>query len=240
MVVLDRWRTAGRSCVNASGVWTTGARGRRSRRRWRERLARSRPRAPRTTRRPSSRRSPTRTWRARISAMIDDGLAEPGARDVTAAHRDGGRLVELGGRARTCCRPSSSASAGPPAGQPRVPFPFAAVVEVGADEMPGGPGPDPGAHGDHRGRGLRRPAARLAAAAPPEPGRACRPCAGELGPAARGQPLRAPIRPPGLPGRGGAGVRILALTAGAGGHVLRELPARQRAGGGAAWRAATT
>ena len=39
---------------------------------------------------------------SRINSIIEQGLTEPGARDVTAAYRDGGRLS--GTTVRTCCR----------------------------------------------------------------------------------------------------------------------------------------
>ena len=71
----------------------------------------------------------------RINAMIDNGLTEPGARDVTAAYRDGDRLV----RWNNCsyllptvllCEPDH------PLAMKEFLFPFASVVQVDQKELP--------------------------------------------------------------------------------------------------------
>ena len=170
-----------------------------------ERLAAHRARAPRTTPRPSSRPSPTPTWRARISAMIDRDLRGPGR---------GGRHGRATAAGRGSCEWEGATYllptivllrvAGPPAGQPRVPVPVRGRGAGAAPRRcPTRLGPTLAATAITEDAALARAAAGLAAPPPPEPGPAAH-LAGELGPAARGQPLRAPLRAPrpaGPPGR---------------------------------------
>ena len=76
----------GRSCVNASSVWTP-AHAEEISEALAERLARIFPRpAEDETAQLAPFADPNVA--ARISQVIDQGLAEPGARDVTAAHRN--------------------------------------------------------------------------------------------------------------------------------------------------------
>ena len=103
---------------------------------------------PRTKAR-SWRRSRTRAWRSGSRRWWTTACAQPGARDVTAAHREGGRLVTSGRRARTCCPRSSAATPDHPLANREFLFPFASVVEVRPEEMPGVLGPTLTAHGDH-------------------------------------------------------------------------------------------
>ncbi len=89
------------------------------------------------TRRPCSRPSPTPAVAARISRMIDEGLrAEPGARDVSATERGDERLVNFDGA--TYLLPTVVRCDGPahPLANREFLFPFASVVEVKPEEIP--------------------------------------------------------------------------------------------------------
>jgi acyl-CoA reductase-like NAD-dependent aldehyde dehydrogenase len=131
----------GRSCVNASGVWVTrhadeiaGAL-----------AARFAEITPRAAEDEAAQLAPFADARvaARISQMIDQGLKEAGARDVTAEARGGGAVADGGGRLReweSCayllptivrCESATHALA-----NREFLFPFASVVEVGRDELP--------------------------------------------------------------------------------------------------------
>ena len=81
----------GRSCVNASAIWTPKY-AEEIAEALAERLARIVPRAAEDE---SAQIAPFVDPRiaSRINAIIDSGLNEPGARDVTAGYRDGDRLV---------------------------------------------------------------------------------------------------------------------------------------------------
>jgi acyl-CoA reductase-like NAD-dependent aldehyde dehydrogenase len=85
----------GRSCVNASAVWTPKHADDIAEA-LAERLARIVPRAAEDE---NAQIAPFVDPQVaeRINAIIDQGLSEPGARDVTAAHRDGERLVRWNG-----------------------------------------------------------------------------------------------------------------------------------------------
>ncbi len=70
----------------------------------------------------------------RINAIIDQGLSEPGARDVTAAYRDGERLVNWNNCSYLLptivrCDPDH------PLAMKEFLFPFASVVKVGKNEI---------------------------------------------------------------------------------------------------------
>jgi len=70
----------------------------------------------------------------RINAIIDQGLSEPGARDVTAAYRDGERLVNWNNCSYLLptiirCDPDHSLA------MKEFLFPFASVVKVDQDEI---------------------------------------------------------------------------------------------------------
>lgn len=81
----------GRSCVNASSVWTP-AHAEEISEALADRLAKIFPRAAEDE---AAQLAPFANPKvaARISQIIDQGLAEPGARDVTGGHRKGDRLV---------------------------------------------------------------------------------------------------------------------------------------------------
>ncbi|MFL6229681.1 MAG: aldehyde dehydrogenase family protein [Pyrinomonadaceae bacterium] len=133
--VLDN---GGRSCVNASGVWTT-AHAAEIAEALAERFARVPPRASDDE---EAQLAPfaDAAVAARISAMIDEGLALGGARDVTAERRGG---VQRGSRLavwENCtyllptvvlCESKEHALA-----NREFLFPFTSVVEVKEDEIP--------------------------------------------------------------------------------------------------------
>jgi acyl-CoA reductase-like NAD-dependent aldehyde dehydrogenase len=124
----------GRSCVNASGVWVTahadeiaGALA--------ERLARIVPRAeddPEAAIAPFASADVAR----RINSMVDAGLAEAGAADITARLRDSSRLAEWEGCSYLlptvvrCETPDHSLA------NREFLFPFASVVEVSQSDLP--------------------------------------------------------------------------------------------------------
>lgn len=134
----------GRSCVNASGVWTT-AHAEEIAEALAERFAQVQPRAADDD---EAQLAPFADARvaARIDAMITEGLAQPGARDVTAEWRGdgansgggggGGRLVEWEGGAYllptvVLCESTEHALA-----NREFLFPFASVVKVSEDAIP--------------------------------------------------------------------------------------------------------
>ncbi len=129
----------GRSCVNASGVWVTGH-AREIAEGLAERLGRIRPRAeddPEAQLAPFANPEVAR----RISAMIDRDLEVPGAFDLTALHREGGRVVEWEGSTYLLPTVVLCDSADHPLANREFLFPFAAVVKVKAEEMPSAFGP---------------------------------------------------------------------------------------------------
>lgn len=122
----------GRSCVNASAVWVPRHADKISEA-LAERLARIVPRAAED---PEAKIAPfvDPQVATRINAMIDQGLNEPGARDVTASYRDGDRLVSW----NNCSYLSPTlirCSADHPLAGREFLFPFAAVVEVPQDQL---------------------------------------------------------------------------------------------------------
>ena len=125
----------GRSCVNASGVWVT-RHGDEIAEALAERFARIRPRAAEDE---DAQLAPFAdpAVAARISQMIDQGLQEAGARDVTAEKRGGeGRLSESGGCSYLLPTVVRCESAEHNLANREFLFPFASVVEVGRDELP--------------------------------------------------------------------------------------------------------
>jgi acyl-CoA reductase-like NAD-dependent aldehyde dehydrogenase len=123
----------GRSCVNASGVWTP-SHGRELAEALAERLAAV---APRAADDPEAAIAPFVNPKVaeHLSNQIDIGLAEPGAEEVTAKYRKGPRLVRHDGSTFLLptvihCRSSSH-----PLANREFLFPYVAVVDVAPDEM---------------------------------------------------------------------------------------------------------
>jgi hypothetical protein len=122
----------GRSCVNASAVWVPRHADEIAEA-LAERLGRIVPRAAED---PEARIAPfvDPQVATRINAMIDQGLLEPGARDVTASHRDGERLVNWNNCSYLLPTVIRCAADHPLAGREYL-FPFAAVVAVPQDQL---------------------------------------------------------------------------------------------------------
>jgi hypothetical protein len=139
VMVASILENSGRSCVNASGVWVT-SHGDEIAEALAARLAAVVPRAAEDE---QAQLAPfaNAAVAARISASIDDGLAAGGARDVTAAHRAGGRLATADGC--TYLLPTIVRCDGPeqPLANREFLFPFASVVEVRPEEIPERLGP---------------------------------------------------------------------------------------------------
>ena len=142
----DDWRThldvmvasiaanGGRSCVNASGVWTT-AHARELADGLAEKMAAIRPRGEED---PEAELAPfaNPAIAQRISAMIDRDLEVPGAEDVTARHRDGSRVVEWEGSTYLLPTVVRCDSPEHPLANREFLFPYASVVEVQAEAIP--------------------------------------------------------------------------------------------------------
>ena len=129
----------GRSCVNASGVWTPSHA---------EAIAEALARrlaaiVPRAEDDPAAQLAPFATplIAHRISALIDRELEGPGAVDVTARHRPGPRVVEWEGA--TYLLPTVVLCDSPehPLANREFLFPFVSVVPVPAADLPGALGP---------------------------------------------------------------------------------------------------
>ena len=123
----------GRSCVNASAVWVPRHADEISEA-IAERLARIVPRAADD---PDARIAPfvDPQVASRINAIIDQGLNEPGARDVTASYRETERLVSWNNCSYVSPTLIRCDLDHPLAGKEFM-FPFAAVVEVPQDQLP--------------------------------------------------------------------------------------------------------
>jgi acyl-CoA reductase-like NAD-dependent aldehyde dehydrogenase len=117
----------GRSCVNASAVWAPRHADEISEA-LAERLARIVPRAAED---PEAKLAPfvDPQVATRINAMIDQGLLEPGARDVTASYRDGERLATWNNCSYLLPTVIRTDVDHPLAGKEFL-FPFAAIVDV--------------------------------------------------------------------------------------------------------------
>ena len=122
----------GRSCVNASAVWVPKYADEIAEA-LAERLAEI---APRAADDEDAKIAPFVDPQVakRINAIIDQGLSEPGARDVTAAHRAGERLA-VWNNCSYLLPTIVRCDADHPLAQKEFLFPFASVVEVNQDEI---------------------------------------------------------------------------------------------------------
>lgn len=123
----------GRSCINASGVWVP-RRGSEIAEALAERLSKI---VPLDAEDPEAKIAPFANAgvATRISAMVDAGLREEGATDVTAKYR-GARLVERDGATYLLPTVVHCDSAEHPLANREFLFPFASVVEVDQERMP--------------------------------------------------------------------------------------------------------
>ncbi|HYP26497.1 MAG TPA: aldehyde dehydrogenase family protein [Blastocatellia bacterium] len=129
----------GRSCVNASAVWVP-RHGKEIAEALAERLARIEPRPPDDD---NAQLAPFADAgvASRISQMVENGLKEPGARDVTAGYREGGRLVSREGCSYLLPTVVFCESPEHTLANREYLFPFASVVEVSQDRIPEALGP---------------------------------------------------------------------------------------------------
>ncbi|HWF87967.1 MAG TPA: aldehyde dehydrogenase family protein [Pyrinomonadaceae bacterium] len=128
----------GRSCVNASAVWTP-AHAEEISEALAKRLAQIVPRAADDERAQIAPFVDPQVA-ARINAIIEQGLTEPGARDVTAAYRDTERLVDWNGCSYLLPTVILSETDHPLAMKEFL-FPFASVVQVDQDQIASQLGP---------------------------------------------------------------------------------------------------
>jgi acyl-CoA reductase-like NAD-dependent aldehyde dehydrogenase len=129
----------GRSCINASGVWAPDHTEEISEA-LAERLAQIEPRAAEDE---EARLAPFTDANValRISQMIDRGLSEPGARDVTAKYRKGERLVNWNGCPFLLPTIVHCETFEHPLAKREFLFPFASVVRVDQEQLPEALGP---------------------------------------------------------------------------------------------------
>jgi acyl-CoA reductase-like NAD-dependent aldehyde dehydrogenase len=129
----------GRSCVNASGIWVP-SRGNEIAEAVAERLAQIVPRAADDE---QAQLAPfaDENVGARISAMVDQGLTQEGARDVTARYRRTERLLSWQGCSYLLPTIIQCDRADHPLGNREFLFPFASVVEVDQSQLPEALGP---------------------------------------------------------------------------------------------------
>lgn len=122
----------GRSCVNASGVWTP-SHGREIAEALAARVSSIVPRAADD---PGAELAPfvDPNVARRINDQIEAGLAEPGAEDVSAKHRNGPRLVVRDGSTYLLPTIVHCTSSSHPLANREFLFPFASVVDVSAEE----------------------------------------------------------------------------------------------------------
>jgi len=134
VIVASIAENGGRSCVNASGVWVT----RRADEVAEGLAARLAEIVPRAEDDPAAQLAPFAdpAVAERIDLMVEQGLADGGARDVTAALRGGPRRVEWGGC--TYLLPTVVRCEGPahPLARREFLFPFAGVVEASPEALP--------------------------------------------------------------------------------------------------------
>ncbi len=133
VIALSVAENGGRSCVNASGVWTP-AQGRDLAEALAERLIRIEPRAADD---PAAEISPFVDPRVarHINDQIDAALREPGAEDVTMRLRGGPRLVEAHGATFLLPTVVHCTSSEHPLANREFLFPFVSVVDVSAGQM---------------------------------------------------------------------------------------------------------
>ena len=124
----------GRSCVNASGVWVPKHASEIA-----EALAcRLAEIVPRNAEDDAAQLAPFADpkFAERISLQIDQALAQPDARDVTAAYRSGGRLINWNGCSYLAPTVILCNSSEHPLANREYLFPFASIIEIGQNQIP--------------------------------------------------------------------------------------------------------
>ena len=129
----------GRSCINASGIWVTNHAEEISEA-LAERLSKILPRAADD---PQAQLAPfvDANVATRISQLIDQGLSEPGASEVTASYRESGRLVDRNGCSYLLPTVVLCDSTEHVMANREFMFPFASVVKVTGKQIPEALGP---------------------------------------------------------------------------------------------------
>ena len=129
----------GRSCINASGIWVTSHAEEISEA-LADRLATITPRAADDE---SAQLAPFAdpNVATRISRLIDQGLTEPGAREIIASHRSSERLVTQGGCSYLLPTVVLCEGAEHPMANKEFMFPFVSVVKTTAAQIPEALGP---------------------------------------------------------------------------------------------------
>jgi acyl-CoA reductase-like NAD-dependent aldehyde dehydrogenase len=129
----------GRSCINASSIWVT-AHAEEISEALAGKLAAITPRAADDE---AAQLAPFAdpNVAVRISQLIDQGLAEPGAREITAAHRSSERLVTAGGCSYLLPTVVLCEGAEHPMAHKEFMFPFVSVVKTTPEEIPSALGP---------------------------------------------------------------------------------------------------
>ena len=124
----------GRSCINASGIWVTDHAEEISEA-LAERLASIQPRAAED---PEAQLAPFAdpNVATRISQLIDQGLTEPGVREVSAEYRKSDRVAERDGCKYLLPTILLCENAEHPMANREYMFPFASVVKVTRDQIP--------------------------------------------------------------------------------------------------------
>lgn len=124
----------GRSCINASGIWVTDHAEEISEA-LAERLASIQPRAAED---PDAQLAPFAdpNVATRISNLIDQGLTEPGVREVSAEYRKSDRVAERDGCKYLVPTILLCENAEHPMANREYMFPFASVVKVTRDQIP--------------------------------------------------------------------------------------------------------
>ncbi|MDX2040816.1 MAG: aldehyde dehydrogenase family protein [Acidobacteriota bacterium] len=138
VMVASITENGGRSCINASGVWVT-RHGKEIAQAVAERVAKI---VPRDAEDPEALLAPfaNADIAKRISGIVDSGLRESGATDVSAKVR-GDRLVEVDGATYLLPTIVHVESPQHPLANREFLFPFASVVEVKPEQMPEAFGP---------------------------------------------------------------------------------------------------
>jgi acyl-CoA reductase-like NAD-dependent aldehyde dehydrogenase len=124
----------GRSCVNASGVWVAASHAERVAEALAAKLARIVPRAEDDEEAVLAPFADAKVAE-RISQQIDIGLAAPGARDVSAAHRKGSRVATVDGCTYLLPTVVLVDDVEHPLANREFLFPYAAVVKVTPEQM---------------------------------------------------------------------------------------------------------
>jgi acyl-CoA reductase-like NAD-dependent aldehyde dehydrogenase len=139
LIVASVAENGGRSCVNASGVWTPDH-GREIALAIAERLVQIEPRAAED---PQASIAPfvDPAVAKRLSDSIDAALFEPGAVEITADLRQGPRLVRAHGSTFLLPTVIHCASSSHPLANREFLFPFVSVVDLSPDEMARAPEP---------------------------------------------------------------------------------------------------